>query len=582
MTALVAISMFLAALSFASNAAPVLDNASSHTTRMEAGPTGFIQVTAPPGLKVFLDDNFAGVTSNDERGLVLLDVPVGERTIRLTGNGISPLEIKVTVVEDSVATVTANVRDLDVKVSERESGREVSTNQLTGTIVVSGLPMPFQFVLVNKLTGQEVANHYCRTGKTTLTQVPAVPLSARVVGNDSQLNFTFDLEPNDTCNIFVNISSGDTTVSSQQQKQIDTLSHNFQNGTATASEALDGLTRVLENNPYSNSAVIAIGSVLRPNSRSTADNKRQLFDQALADEYFNICERIARSMRSDGTSSDRQLSKMLDTIRESRQIFASNFLDSNRTQISRWRQLNDELDALSDWSTVQAQAQRYDHVRYMIELRSAGELDRRRIERAERNRDFDYESVLDNTETPQWSEASYAQAMNPLARSARAVDARYSSNNPPSKSNPLKSNFWIRYADWSDTVEVEGLPHALPTVKTLRVHAAKVGVFGPRETKIQLLHVEPYKSRYDKPGEPVRWLPGDPQDLVDLRFSERSVLNRRYNDLYYVLYFTNNTYKQRLDSLSRSRDAAWIPVSEAINGVPDRAMREELMRLIDE
>lgn len=60
---------------------------------------GDVQVLCEPGLRVYLDDGFVGVSTGREDGLVLVDLPEGEHTIRLEKDGHLSQVFRVEVME---------------------------------------------------------------------------------------------------------------------------------------------------------------------------------------------------------------------------------------------------------------------------------------------------------------------------------------------------------------------------------------------------------------------------------------------------------------------------------------------------
>ncbi|MHC5040551.1 MAG: hypothetical protein ACYTHM_24840 [Planctomycetota bacterium] len=68
--------------------------------------TGQIQVRCEPGVRIFLDGTFKGVTKAEVGGLVLRDVPAGPHTIRAVKEGCKPQEETLTLQSGAVCTFT--------------------------------------------------------------------------------------------------------------------------------------------------------------------------------------------------------------------------------------------------------------------------------------------------------------------------------------------------------------------------------------------------------------------------------------------------------------------------------------------
>ena len=106
-----------------------------------ASEVGFLQITAAPGIDVYIDGEPVGTTSEEVGGLFVLDVPVGERLVRLEKEGFEPDEFTVFIDPGRVSVY--DVGQIAPPMQQRESGERASTQmrRLTGTLVVQTLPV---------------------------------------------------------------------------------------------------------------------------------------------------------------------------------------------------------------------------------------------------------------------------------------------------------------------------------------------------------------------------------------------------------------------------------------------------------
>jgi hypothetical protein len=66
---------------------------------------GFVQVIAEPGITVLVDGQVAGVTTANEGGLAIVDVPVGERRLTFERPGVAIRTETITVTSGRVTVV---------------------------------------------------------------------------------------------------------------------------------------------------------------------------------------------------------------------------------------------------------------------------------------------------------------------------------------------------------------------------------------------------------------------------------------------------------------------------------------------
>jgi len=100
---------------------------------------GDIQVSCPPGLRVYLDDMFMGTSSAKEDGLFLMNVPHGTRVIRVEKDGFVPQSIQVKVSSFPIEVKISGLSPEPVVLYKKEAETETA-QQLVGNLVVTSAP----------------------------------------------------------------------------------------------------------------------------------------------------------------------------------------------------------------------------------------------------------------------------------------------------------------------------------------------------------------------------------------------------------------------------------------------------------
>jgi len=115
---------------------------------------GDIQVFCPPGLRMFLDGEFMGTSSERDDGLFLMNVPYGTRTIRVEKDGFVPQSIQVEVSNFPIE-VTVGELSPEPVVRYLEDAEAEMVMQLVGNLVVTSAPQNCVVEIDGKLTSKE-------------------------------------------------------------------------------------------------------------------------------------------------------------------------------------------------------------------------------------------------------------------------------------------------------------------------------------------------------------------------------------------------------------------------------------------
>lgn len=105
------------------------------------GEAGFLQINAESGVVVYLDGERVGVTSEELGGLFVVDVPAGERLLRLERDGFEAQELTVRVGAGRVSVHDVGQFAPQMLLQQSGDRHSVALRRLTGTLVVQTLPV---------------------------------------------------------------------------------------------------------------------------------------------------------------------------------------------------------------------------------------------------------------------------------------------------------------------------------------------------------------------------------------------------------------------------------------------------------
>lgn len=101
----------------------------------------YIQVDAEPGIQIFLDSEFKGVTNSEVRGLIISGVPSGSHRIRAVRQGFAAREESISVDAGKVFRWKIDKLTPEIKIKQEGDSAESSIKQKTGSLTIQSLPI---------------------------------------------------------------------------------------------------------------------------------------------------------------------------------------------------------------------------------------------------------------------------------------------------------------------------------------------------------------------------------------------------------------------------------------------------------
>lgn len=171
-------------------------------------PVGFVQVIASGGVEVYLDGSLVGVTDDEQGGLILTDVAIGQRELRFV-DGRFEQRVHVTVETGSVRVV--EVRDLRPTVAVYEEGDRGTPEPATpiGSITIQCLPV--ECTIDARALGIE--GYTKERDRLIIDGVPEGTYEIRVSVRDRSVRFDANVCGNATVHAFANFATTPPSVS---------------------------------------------------------------------------------------------------------------------------------------------------------------------------------------------------------------------------------------------------------------------------------------------------------------------------------------------------------------------------------
>ena len=150
-----------------------------------------LQITAEPGISIWLNNEIAGKTSKEEKGLVITDLVPGEYVLKasMLGYDITEKHLKL---EDN-QTVEWRIKLSKPVMQAEDSVRRIESAMIqskpTGTVIVKSIPLNAEVYFNGKSIGS--------TDKK-ITYVPAAEHVVKFVYQNHELSEKFSLQPDES------------------------------------------------------------------------------------------------------------------------------------------------------------------------------------------------------------------------------------------------------------------------------------------------------------------------------------------------------------------------------------------------
>ncbi len=165
--------------------------------------TGYVQISCEPGVQVFLDASFKGVTSSDQGGLVLMGVPEGKHQIKVLKEGFQPQEEAVRVEAGKVFEYRVQPFSPKAKIVQRSTAAQPQVGQKVGTLLVQSLPVACKI----SIPGLGLQANKERD-EWEARKVPCSTYTATFSALGKSVSYTFDVTEGQRTHLFVNIFEG--------------------------------------------------------------------------------------------------------------------------------------------------------------------------------------------------------------------------------------------------------------------------------------------------------------------------------------------------------------------------------------
>lgn len=167
----------------------------------------FIQVISEPGVSVFLDGVFQGVTSSEFNGLIIQNVEPGNRIIRVIREGYNPQEESLSIVAGEVYSHRVSPFIPAIRITERGSEGEQSIDLKIGSLKIQSLPLQIRI----QISGLGI-NADKAMDEWIAEDIPVGRYDAEFIRGVEHISYTFEIEENVETHLFVNTLSAEVEV----------------------------------------------------------------------------------------------------------------------------------------------------------------------------------------------------------------------------------------------------------------------------------------------------------------------------------------------------------------------------------
>lgn len=164
----------------------------------------FIEIVSKAGVKVYLDGEFKGITSNENNGLFIQGVSPGKHDIMLVKANFKPQRERIHLKKRQVLSYRVKPFITKIKPKKPDSFRSLQIKKKKGDILIQSLPTSIRVIIKSlNVDDRKIED------KLLLEDVPIGNYSALFIWKFKRLNYIIKVEHNMTTHIMVNMIKKD-------------------------------------------------------------------------------------------------------------------------------------------------------------------------------------------------------------------------------------------------------------------------------------------------------------------------------------------------------------------------------------
>ncbi len=177
-------------------------------TFMAQEAKGYLQIKGNPGISIFLDEEFKGITSNDLGGLIIQNVIPGTHTIKAVKEGFQPQIDSVSVAVNEVKIFT--LRPFIPKIEIEQKGKGDATNLTLGfgNVIIQSLPVE----MIIDIPTIGIVQQIKTKDEWSMKKVPTGIYLAEFRALDKVLKYEINVKDGTELHIMADFVSGEITV----------------------------------------------------------------------------------------------------------------------------------------------------------------------------------------------------------------------------------------------------------------------------------------------------------------------------------------------------------------------------------
>lgn len=160
---------------------------------------GDIQITCEPDIRIWLNDNFKGKTTNEDSGMFIEALPPGNYKIKAVKSGFEPVIKEVRVPRGETVEVKITITTPAIKIENLTTGNTGGENATVGTIIFRSLPLHAEIFLDGKKIG---------TTDTKASNIATGNHHIKFVYQDQVLENRYTLNENQTLKLKAHFKKG--------------------------------------------------------------------------------------------------------------------------------------------------------------------------------------------------------------------------------------------------------------------------------------------------------------------------------------------------------------------------------------
>lgn len=160
----------------------------------------YIQIKCEPGVKIYLDNNYKGITGEKVGGLIIQNIKPGKHILKVSKTGFQTQIINIHLSPGQIYVHKVGTFSPRVKIEENGGTEDTTIKAATGTLHIKSVPVECKI----QFSSAGLPGYSKKKAEMTVKNVPVGKHTGFFIGAGKKLPYTINIRKNKTSEVMVN------------------------------------------------------------------------------------------------------------------------------------------------------------------------------------------------------------------------------------------------------------------------------------------------------------------------------------------------------------------------------------------